>query len=1100
MAVRQDQVQLRVDFITDESRALANTLLTTKQYNSALAESTAKIKAYQKELEKVGADEAKRAPILAKISAEEQKIATNLGKIATEGKKVEGLDLNKVAPAQLVERAKQLEQAMKLIPQSAPAFRALQTELAAVNGRLATIRSESRGVAQGLTDAADKGSLFKRALSFAGGLAIFDLAKNAVRSLFDFGRAAISTIDEQLKADAQVAAAIKSTNGEAGRTFEQLQQQASDLQKVTLFGDEQTAGAQALLLTFRNIKGEVFDNTIPLLQDLSTALGQDLKSSSIQVGKALNDPVKGITALQRVGITFTDDQKKLIKSLVDTGDVAGAQRVILKELETQVGGSARAAAEAGAGPYQLLAIRFGEIQESIGLLIRGGLNLLKPVMNATVGFFESLTNSILTGKEATGEYSTSVNLVRSVLTGLAQIGRVVFQVFQAGVPILLKIVEGFLRFANTLIAIPGFINENRAAIGSLVVALVSLNASAIATEANTLRMIIANRAATIAAYAQATAQRVLNFVLSANPIGLVVAALSLLAGALVTAYEKSETFRRVVTGVFAAVTDSVKGVIGFFSDLGSGLSNLFTGNFQGAADAFGRAFQRIDAQKIGADLKKSFVAGYESVKTPQAQVKGDIVGAMLEGKKLGAAVVEGEKEGEKDGEEKAKETLAERRKKALDARIKEIEVGFLKEELVADRALFKKEISEAEHAKRILLLKQKQYLDQIAAFKAFHQEETKEALDAQKKLLEIQQSLTRDNITGLAPLGAKAPGQVTSQTASISKKAAVSATDDEIQINREKLAKVVDLEQNNELLRLEMLRNFLNEKLQLLRENNLTETTEYDATLAAKIKADEDYQEKKIENEKRTAELKRRIEQESLGATSDFFGVFADLLAQDEKARKRNAGAIKAFQTAQVIVDGIQEVQKIWATSAQLGPIAGPVIGAILTAVAVGRTVLAISKINSAKFARGGTAKFGYFGGQPHSAGGTKGYFDDGTRIEVERGEAFAVVNKQNAPMLSFLSRVNTHGGHGDPFFEHGGLMRFAGGGLAPVNTNPIPSISQVPEAAAAAQNALDVAKEIRALRADVAAWNTVLRANVVYQDVEDAGTALNLVRDDAAI
>ena len=149
MAVRQDEVQLRVDFITDESRQLARTLLTTKEYNKEIASSTAKIAQYQRELKKVGDDEAKRAPILAKIANEEKRIADNLGKVAAEGKKVEKLDLNRVAPSQLVERAKQLQQAMRLIPQSAPQFKALQTELSGVNARLREINQTSKGIGAG---------------------------------------------------------------------------------------------------------------------------------------------------------------------------------------------------------------------------------------------------------------------------------------------------------------------------------------------------------------------------------------------------------------------------------------------------------------------------------------------------------------------------------------------------------------------------------------------------------------------------------------------------------------------------------------------------------------------------------------------------------------------------------------------------------------------------------------------------------------------------------------------------------------------------------------------------------------------------------------
>lgn len=390
MAIRQDKVQLSIEFITDESRALAKTLLTTKQYNAELAKSTAVISQYQRELAKVGSDEAKRAPILAKIAAEEKKIADNLARVAAEGKKVEALDLNKVAPAQLVERAKQLQAAMRLIPQTAPQFRELQAELARVNGQLKNINDTSKGISA--ASGAAGGGLFQRILGVAGGIGVFQLVSNAIRSLADFGRRAIAEVDAQLKVDAQVKEAIRSTAGIAGRSLQDLKSQADDLENVTLFGADQTGSAQALLLTFTNIRTEIFDQTIPLVQDLSTAFKQDLSSSAIQVGKALNDPIKGVTALQRVGISFTEDQKKMIASLVETGDVAGAQRIILKELETQVGGSARAAALAGAGPWQQLVNVFGQVTEAAGALIVGGLNSIAPLIKSiTLSFVELIS-------------------------------------------------------------------------------------------------------------------------------------------------------------------------------------------------------------------------------------------------------------------------------------------------------------------------------------------------------------------------------------------------------------------------------------------------------------------------------------------------------------------------------------------------------------------------------------------------------------------------------------------------------------------------------------------------------------------------------------
>jgi hypothetical protein len=72
--------------------------------------------------------------------------------------------------------------------------------------------------------------------------------------------------------------------------------------------------------------------------------------------------------------------------------------------------------------------------------------------------------------------------------------------------------------------------------------------------------------------------------------------------------------------------------------------------------------------------------------------------------------------------------------------------------------------------------------------------------------------------------------------------------------------------------------------------------------------------------------------------------------------------------------------------------------------------------------------KGGMFGGKPHSAGGTKGYFDDGTQIEVEKDEAFFILNKRSSAMINQLSNLNQLGG-GVSFFQNGGGVKFAQGG-----------------------------------------------------------------------
>lgn len=199
-----------------------------------------------------------------------------------------------------------------------------------------------------------------------------------------FAASSIQAFDEQAKIMAQTDAVIKSTGGAAGYTAVQIHEMAAALQQSTTYSDESIQSAENLLLTFRSIGSDVFPQTTQAVLDMSTALNQDLKSSAIQLGKAMQDPLVGLTALRRVGVSFTADQVTLIKSLVATNDLLGAQKIILKEVTTEFGGSAAAATETFAGQLEQLKNQFNDIQEKVG-------QALIPVLDELLSLAKRLT-------------------------------------------------------------------------------------------------------------------------------------------------------------------------------------------------------------------------------------------------------------------------------------------------------------------------------------------------------------------------------------------------------------------------------------------------------------------------------------------------------------------------------------------------------------------------------------------------------------------------------------------------------------------------------------------------------------------------------------
>lgn len=253
----------------------------------------------------------------------------------------------------------------------------------------------------------------------------------------------IDATSEAQFAQAQLQSALNSTGYAAGQSLGALNDHASALQKVTAFGDDAVNGAQALLLTFTKVRGDVFPKATTAVLDMAQAMGTDLKSAALQVGKALNDPVLGVGALARAGVQFSQTQKDVIESLVKTGQVAKAQEIILKELETQFGGSAKAARNTLGGALAALNVAFEDLfeasAESTGGIVQGLNNItnalislnewliktqaLTKVFNVIAQSFQTLMAPLMVFKALTSDATSAAKSVNSLNQYLAQFGK-----------------------------------------------------------------------------------------------------------------------------------------------------------------------------------------------------------------------------------------------------------------------------------------------------------------------------------------------------------------------------------------------------------------------------------------------------------------------------------------------------------------------------------------------------------------------------------------------------------------------------------------------------------------------------------------------------
>lgn len=173
--------------------------------------------------------------------------------------------------------------------------------------------------------------------------------------------------ERQMRTTEQI---IRTTGGAAGRTSGQIERLAREIGVGTLASTREVRAAAAQLLTFRSVAGQTFDETLRLAQDLAANGFGTVSSSAVQLGKALEDPEQGLAALRRVGVSFTQSQTDLIRSLQDSGRAAEAQRLILEGVRRQVGGAGQAAAEGTlSGAFDTLTERLGLLREALGGLI-----------------------------------------------------------------------------------------------------------------------------------------------------------------------------------------------------------------------------------------------------------------------------------------------------------------------------------------------------------------------------------------------------------------------------------------------------------------------------------------------------------------------------------------------------------------------------------------------------------------------------------------------------------------------------------------------------------------------------------------------------------
>jgi hypothetical protein len=189
-----------------------------------------------------------------------------------------------------------------------------------------------------------------------------------------FGVKAIKAAEAAATANARIAQINESMGlfgSSVGEVNERLVKYAEATARATGIDQNSIKATQAKLLTFRELAqsanevGGEFDRATKAAIDLAAAGFGSAEENAVQLGKALQDPIKGLTALSRSGVTFNETEKERIKTLVESNQVGEAQKLILQAIEQQVGGTAEATANAS----ERIKVTFNLLTEQVGMVL-----------------------------------------------------------------------------------------------------------------------------------------------------------------------------------------------------------------------------------------------------------------------------------------------------------------------------------------------------------------------------------------------------------------------------------------------------------------------------------------------------------------------------------------------------------------------------------------------------------------------------------------------------------------------------------------------------------------------------------------------------------
>lgn len=405
-----------------------------------------------------------------------------------------------------------------------------------------------------------QGTFLERFKASAAGVFAADIAQKGLSMLKASITEVIADAQAYERGLAKVNAVIESTGGIAGVTTDHIRAQSAALEELAAVDENLITQAQGVLLTMtnvRNVMGEgnqIFDRATTAALDLSTVMEGDLQGATVLLGKALQDPIKGMSRLSRVGIDLSSAQETLIKKLMESGDVLGAQKVILGAVEERYGGAAKAAGDTFAGAVARAKDKVSDFARDIVLNAQPILLKMGKILGDLINkYVKPFTDFLIKNKEA-------------ILAMAAAVGAMVAAL------VIYKTVLAATRAAQTLYTVATTLMK-----GQQLASIASTNGLA----ASMLK---------------------LNAVMRANPIGVIITAVTLLVGGFVMLWNKSEAFRKMVIQVGKAGLTAFASIIPMVGKVGEAVLKFMMTPLKGVLTALSKLPGVGKYAKAGLDI------------------------------------------------------------------------------------------------------------------------------------------------------------------------------------------------------------------------------------------------------------------------------------------------------------------------------------------------------------------------------------------------------------------------------------------------------------------------------------------------------------------